>query len=156
MPECTENVHSVQISAGEHYCIEKIYAWADWNHPTRTRSDSGGNNLAEHLFINYICYVKYVEADNPSLPANVLKRSAVYSINREGKMKMEYNPKYEEGGGMLECEYIEAWSRKILVAGRSLGKGEDRDSMVLNRAVEVVTDTKEVEGRRPWRWMSWK
>ena len=57
---------------------------------------------------------------SPSLPANLLKRSAVYSSNRKSKVKMEFNPKYEEVGGMLECEYIEAWSRKILVARRSL------------------------------------
>ena len=41
------------------------------------------------------------------------------------------------------------------MARRSLVKVEDRDRTVLNRSVEIVTDTKEMEEEaRTWRWMS--
>ena len=52
---------------------------------------------------------------------------------------------YETGGEVVECEYLESGSRKTLVAKRSLGKGKEEDRIVLNRAVEFATNTREME-----------
>ena len=44
-----------------------------------------------------------------------------------------------------EIEYIQVWDRKVLVARRSLGKGEDMYNLVLDTAVWLITHTREVE-----------
>ena len=58
---------------------------------------------------------------------------------------MSFTLKYETGKEVAECEFTESWSRKVLVATRSLGKGEEEDRVVLNRALELATNTREVE-----------
>ena len=65
---------------------------------------------------------------------------------------MDFTLNYETGGEVLECEYVESWSRKVLVAKRSLGKEKDR--VVLNRAMELATDTREMEemGELEMKW----
>ena len=52
-------------------------------------------------------------------------------------MKIAFKNKYEGGGGGVrkDTEYIQAWERTVLVARRSLGKGEDKDRMVLDTRV---------------------
>ena len=58
---------------------------------------------------------------------------------------MSFTLKYEKGKEVAECEFTGSWSRKVLVAKRSLGKGEEEDRVVLNRTVELSTNTREVE-----------
>ena len=55
--------------------------------------------------------------------ASVLKRKDIYCKNRGGKVEIECTLKYEKVGEVVECEYVESWSRKVLlVAKRRLGK----------------------------------
>ena len=41
-----------------------------------------------------------------------------------------------------DTEYIQAWERTVLVASRSLEKGEDKDKMVLDTRVSCTEGVK--------------
>ena len=70
--------------------------------------------MAEHLF-NNICNAKLSAAGKLSESPNKHKKDAVYTLNREGKMRMNFKHKYkgEVGAVEEESEYIQAWDRTV-------------------------------------------